>query len=384
MAAQAVADAPQSTGTQLHSQLHSCPDMCIGQPENWTVYASFDRLKICKQPVLFDFAVHNPIDDPNRIIKLRTCTAGTANDANASVANRTSAKRSKDTCISSGDENKLTLDVATGGQQDNASNKDIGTILNNVQSYLSNSASCDTTFIAGFFRKAVIGVYSGIAIDNYATASSIIQCLATEASNSGAPKTMLVQLCGKDRNADHTFGVAIDTTGDIAAVQQSVMAWSNATCVIGPSTTSQLKDVSIFERPLPVASNVKTTHSNDTTTPSGVATSHFFVARGDCTTATVVSGDSCGSLASKCGISGSDFTTFNRPKPVLNATGRRASLLFFWNSTRHQAEAQLRWLLRYLQRPGRRHMLCNCREQWLEDVRYQRLQRQDDLGLVRL
>lgn len=33
--------------------------------------------------------------------------------------------------------------------------------------------------------------------------------------------------------------------------------------------------------------------------------------RGDCKTQTVASGDGCGSLASKCGISASDFTKYN-------------------------------------------------------------------------
>ena len=41
--------------------------------------------------------------------------------------------------------------------------------------------------------------------------------------------------------------------------------------------------------------------------------------RTDCTTTTVVSGDSCGALPSKCGISGSDFTKYN-PNPNLCST----------------------------------------------------------------
>lgn len=43
------------------------------------------------------------------------------------------------------------------------------------------------------------------------------------------------------------------------------------------------------------------------------------IRRGDCTTQTVVSGDGCGTLASKCGISASDFTKYN-PDPNLCST----------------------------------------------------------------
>jgi len=42
-------------------------------------------------------------------------------------------------------------------------------------------------------------------------------------------------------------------------------------------------------------------------------------ARADCKTLTVVSGDSCGTLASKCGISGADFVKYN-PNPNLCST----------------------------------------------------------------
>ena len=40
---------------------------------------------------------------------------------------------------------------------------------------------------------------------------------------------------------------------------------------------------------------------------------------GTCSTITVVSGDSCGSLVTKCGISAADFTAYN-PSPTLCST----------------------------------------------------------------
>ena len=43
------------------------------------------------------------------------------------------------------------------------------------------------------------------------------------------------------------------------------------------------------------------------------------VARGDCQTATVASGDSCGSLASKCKISSEDFNKYNTAKDLCSA-----------------------------------------------------------------
>ncbi|KAL7800674.1 glycoside hydrolase superfamily [Trichoderma afarasin] len=50
--------------TAFQSQFNSCPTPCSGKtPENWTVYSSFKRLSQCDRPMLFDLAIHTPIND---------------------------------------------------------------------------------------------------------------------------------------------------------------------------------------------------------------------------------------------------------------------------------------------------------------------------------
>ncbi|KAG5778590.1 hypothetical protein H9Q73_007731 [Fusarium xylarioides] len=53
-----------------------CPIPCEGtSPSDWTVYHSVDSLTQCQEPMMFDFSVMNPLDDPETIIQIRACTA---------------------------------------------------------------------------------------------------------------------------------------------------------------------------------------------------------------------------------------------------------------------------------------------------------------------
>ncbi|KAK3940475.1 killer toxin alpha/beta [Diplogelasinospora grovesii] len=312
------------------SALRPCPATCAGSPENWTVYTALNRLDVCNQPVLLDFAIYNPLDDPTTTVKLRTCTIGNANDTqNALLANSTtatgSAKRAEPVlslfprdnsslCIAKSETKTITLDLAVSSGTGRAAAKNLHNALDTARTYLTDSSNCDTEFIVGWDRHAAVAVYSGAAIDNSATAAAVVERLMAEAGTGDepAPGSMLVQLCGGGRNADYVMGIAVDTTGDWAGVQRAVTAWSDGTCVNGTQPTSQLKDVNIVEKPLLLSAN-GTTHANGTLANNGTAPVHarHLYARADCTTTTVVSGDSCGSLASKCGITAAQFTQYN-------------------------------------------------------------------------
>ncbi|KAL9572597.1 hypothetical protein ACKAV7_003430 [Fusarium commune] len=53
-----------------------CPIPCEGTiPGDWTVYHSVDSLSHCQEPMMFDFSMMNPLDDPETIVQIRACTA---------------------------------------------------------------------------------------------------------------------------------------------------------------------------------------------------------------------------------------------------------------------------------------------------------------------
>ena len=296
---------PTST---FYSAINPCPASCRGKPANWTVYSSVTRLDVCDQPQLLDFALYNFVDDANSIVKISACTAGNANNTNNRMV---PTKASVPICISNAKESKVSLNLFAGDSEGDASADHLYSALEQVQKYLADESNCDEKIIFGYAHGAAIGVYIGDAIDTSFTASSLLQRLRDEVEKGKAPSSAILQLCDDKRNADHTFGVAIDTTGNLAAVQKSVAAWNNATCVKVAGTISKLDDVSVLEEPLVVANN--RTLPNNGTLPNNrnLKARTDLQKRNDCTTTTVVSGDSCGALASKCGISGSDFTKYN-------------------------------------------------------------------------
>ncbi|KAI9675883.1 MAG: hypothetical protein M1822_008892 [Bathelium mastoideum] len=299
--------------TSFYSQLSSCPAPCAGTPQNWTLYNSFGRLGACNEPVLLDFNLHNSIVDSERVTKLMTCSVGNSHNESNALVDGPEQKRSA-SCLSGSVSHKTTLDLATTGGQGNASTQDLVATLSKVGDYLSNPTSCGTFSIVGYYRKALVGVYIGAAVDSQSTSSSVIQRLTAALGNAGGFETAHTQLCSSGRNANHTFGIVFNTNNDIAIVQNALASWSNATCLDGGKTASQLNDVSIFELPVAVAAN----GTSNTTVPTGAAR---MMARAtldvppptgsSCRTINVASGDGCGSLASECGISSAELSKFN-------------------------------------------------------------------------
>jgi LysM repeat protein len=310
-------NAAKNAPNAFYSALQPCPAACDSTPENWTVYSSLSRLEVCTEPMLLDFAIFNALDNPNTSTKLRTCTAGNAKDTHNGLLSGSKTKPHKrglkytfkeNACITATG-SKVDFDLTASSDQGQAGAINLQAAIQNVQNYMLEAVHCGTKFLVGYSQGAAVAVYSGAAIDNGQTIPSVLQEIENK-FHGESPSNAIVQLCGKDRNADYTFGVAIDTTGDLAAVQKAIASWTNGTCFGDGKSSSTLSAVSVFEAPLiPVVQN---------TTAKGKL-ARALKTRSDCTTVTVVSGDSCGSLASKCGISAQSLSQFNPSSTLCSA-----------------------------------------------------------------
>lgn len=302
------------TANAFEAALNACPIPCDGATRNWTVYTSMDRLNACDQPMLLDFAFHFALDDPRTVPKLLTCTPGDVN-ANSKRSGslihphgphgashmRFHNKRSPSTCIS-GREGKVSLSLNMDSIPGTAASGDLDSILDHVQSYFADGSNCDTTNLFGYLNGAAVGIYSGVAIDNAQSTSSLIQRLRDQIPKGDIPKSVTMQHCHGAHNADYIFGFAVDTTGNLAAVQKSVSAWSSAQCVgSAGANTEVIGDATVLESPL------STMPINSSTVQARSALTR----RGDCETVRVHSRDLCGDLASKCGIPMSEFMKYN-------------------------------------------------------------------------
>ncbi|KAH6603443.1 glycoside hydrolase family 18 [Trichoderma cornu-damae] len=313
----ATPDAPH----EANSALRPCPDNCYGTPETWSVYSSLGRLKICKQPVLLDFAIHTPLEDATATVKLRMCTLSDERPHSNASSYKLAEQSSPDlpTCFPV-NESKASLDLLTSHETGSAAMDDLRRAMDFLQQHLTDYVHCETTFLIGHVRGAIIAVYSGIAIEKSKTLPNIIQPLKEHfdainaTASSEPPKSVHIQLCEEGRNGDHTLGVAINTAGNISAVQESIQKWSRAACIKNQQEHStKLRDITVYEATEYAIQGSKVVGSSNASSVRHPARDQI---ANSCRIATVVSGDSCGSLAKKCGISGEDLAKYNPSKSL--------------------------------------------------------------------
>ncbi|KAM3064854.1 hypothetical protein ACMFMF_011694 [Clarireedia jacksonii] len=301
-----------------------CPVTCSEageKPSNWTVYHSIDRLSLCDQPVLLDFAIYNPLNDPSTHVSIRSCSA----TDNTTMANTETLRRlRRDTavsCVPAANDLETQVSVQTKSIGSASANSDVVEASQQLLNYLSqtNNTDCKQTALFASSGKASVGLFAGSQVQAQGLHTTELQQLITTIQSSGVADSFLVQICASDgRGSDFALGIATSVDSGLDFVQNAVATWSNGSCVtaykgkvMDLSTTSSNATLWV---PAP---SVNVTASN--TTNSTTLAKRTLYVRGDCTTVQVVSGDGCGSLATKCGISAADFTTYN-PSTTLCST----------------------------------------------------------------
>ncbi|KAJ5926897.1 killer toxin alpha/beta [Penicillium verrucosum] len=310
-----------SMANAYQSALHACPAPCDSVSGDWTVYTSVNRLQYCKEPMLLDFSLHPGLDEEDRVTKLFACTSnnmtsntitsgapsGAQNSARGHHAISHKRFHNRDihsTCIS-GEEQKISLDLITDSDPGSVSVNVLQTIVERVQNHLGNTSHCDTTSVFGYYNGVAVGVYVGSAIDNPKSTSSLFQRFYEQIPRGQHAKSMVMQRCRDVSNADYTIGLAVDTTGDLTSVQKSVHSWSKGQCASTDGVNTKIDGVPVLEKAMGRVLN-----SNST-----VGGEHISK-RSDCRTINVIGGDTCSSLAKKCGISPNDFTKYNSAKTL--------------------------------------------------------------------
>lgn len=348
-AADIESDPPVSTegkddGKSYYTALHPCPAACLGPSSNWTVYNSYGRLRRCDEPMLLSFSLLNPVEDDSTPTKINTCTSGDAdttvnslfNGTNAGVdrppseaARTTPSSSGKRQAAPGGDNNcpsataraaptetMLAIELVVGGADPNPGdkrNKAAEMALAKLQAHFGDGggAPCEEAAMFAYYRGVAAGVYIGSSFGRNTVATVVKPLL--EQVQAGSQTTFAAQLCGEGRNAHHVLGLVVDTADNMTVVQEAVRGWNEAKCLTTLESRTELEDVPVWEdrRGLGPFENVTaggngTAMANSTfISPSGLAR------RFDCTTQTVVSGDTCASLASRCGLSGVAFTKYN-------------------------------------------------------------------------
>jgi len=149
--------------------LHFCRVACTTaptEPYNWATYTSTDQLTSCKERVLFDFNICNPVADPLTPTKMRVCSLGASDsgkNTNPLVGRRyqalTLARRdtaATSTCVVSAVETTATLKLAVEGPATSKENS-IVTALEALGQHFS--LDCTASLMLSYIGGVVAGLY---------------------------------------------------------------------------------------------------------------------------------------------------------------------------------------------------------------------------------
>ncbi|OCK75262.1 glycoside hydrolase family 18 protein [Lepidopterella palustris CBS 459.81] len=288
-----------------YTGIDPCPALCqvaTNNPNYWTTYHHLNRLKLCEKPMLLDFAVYTPLDDSNKTKTIRACTA-------AGLAAR-SSNAGAPTILPTNATQTAELQVAWWISTESAkvpNEPDTIVGAKELQNFLSDYINSDTSVLFAQYGSVSLGVNVGPRIQNHAVAATVIQRFVDYVQYNGMSRSLLMQVCGPSRDSDYTLGIVASAgPSSLEMAQNAVRSWNNGTCATGYDGIMSLGNITLLE----------TTATKLTTRAAYKRSLH---PRADCRTIQVVSGDSCASLASKCGISGNDFTKYN-PSSTLCST----------------------------------------------------------------
>ncbi|KAM0329996.1 hypothetical protein ACHAQA_004165 [Verticillium albo-atrum] len=213
------------------------------------------------------------------------------------------------------------LAIATSpGTSDAAARSDIYQLLQGMQSFFSEEDNCNERFLFAKHKSTVASLYIGAGLGK-PTANSALDAMAKrfqEPSISVANRTA-IELCDGERLSSRIFGLSVDNTGDLAAVQAAALGWSSGKCTMDIDydlrPDGSLASVKIFD----IAGTDLASNSTVEAFHSRFRKRSFLrkrkilslEPRALCDYLKVEDGDGCPSLAAKCGLTGPQFMRFN-------------------------------------------------------------------------
>lgn len=277
-----------------------CPDPCSDYNSGqWFLYTSPSKVAECNQTMLLDFTIHKPLNSSLSHPTVRAClTSGLQSISHSNIETGTSCRGVAKQAI--------TQEVGITGTSSSseASNQGVDA-LGDIQTYMTGNCLKGSIFAVA--RNTAAGVYVGGSVSDPRNIQVAIQTTISylESSNQA---NVVFQLCGSDANS--TIGVAVSLTGDLSAVQGHVQTWSNGRCIsdLAESIQSQASvwfTHNVSSHVYPSSNGTISSRSPKLKQPS------YLDRRATCSTIQVNQGDGCPELATRCGISAADFTTYN-------------------------------------------------------------------------
>ncbi|KAK0739602.1 hypothetical protein B0T21DRAFT_382597 [Apiosordaria backusii] len=324
--------------------LNKCPIRCDdpgSSTQNWTLYHTVDQLMTCDKPTLLNFAFSS---SDNATASSGGITAVDAHqDTNKPfVALGCSTNkghlvfdeqpRAFDALIQKGIKNStVNIEVFSESIPGLYIPGQKFSVIREIQASLLFNTSAATqqydgsTSLTINYGDTTVGVYIGGGLDTGGVALYQLENFIPFVQDRDNNTTTGLQLCGDNRTAQYTMGIVIDTTPDAALrlfrVQHALRSWSLSHCVERLGRRESFIPSTFWLRE-PFGSTLLngTSYASNWTSPASPGSLNRAMAKtlsqvAECRTIQVVSGDSCASLAQKCGLrNANDITKFNPQK----------------------------------------------------------------------
>ncbi|KAH7024975.1 uncharacterized protein B0I36DRAFT_251289 [Microdochium trichocladiopsis] len=299
-----------------YANIDICPDACskVGPDMNkWAVYPDMRRMKKCGRTMFYRLSLNDPVDDNIKGSHRISACSSHGPDFETMAANVTALSLPPNTTTT-----EVSFEIGVAAEADTGISSNQTLLVQQIRQYVDGGPgnSADQPFVMfGQSGNATVGIYVGLGLPNHDISQAALGALEQALSTSESALTM--QLCGANRTSSETFGIMLANDGKFGAIQKAVKAWSKAECVPLDKPTKVAGEVHLTtQRPPPppiTGGNTNTTRSAFSRRwRAATGAARNIQARDDCRTVQVVSGDNCGTLAAKCGVSGSDFESYNK------------------------------------------------------------------------
>ncbi|KAM0469616.1 hypothetical protein ACHAPX_010395 [Trichoderma viride] len=165
--------------------------------------------------------------------------------------------------------------------------------------------------IVGLFAGAEVHQH-GMALD------MLNRLLKYADTNAMSQTTVLQVCETNDRGADYSAGIFVSNAKNFASVQKAVKTWADGKCISESNDSQDWMTVELRVPPLKDASGNKTAIPSNMTSVASQERQSRIAIRAECKTAKVQAGDSCSTVAARCRVSLADLQKYNPDSKFCN------------------------------------------------------------------
>jgi hypothetical protein len=273
------------------------------------------QLERCDLPLFYGFNLYDDVDDTDSHHRILACTAYGNDWRENSQAHLQLARPVK--------EHKINYEIGWSSYSE-GTESEYRSLIRQMRDYIARGhlSPSKTAMLYSRFGDTSAGIYIGNSLKSKDISDVALESLIDDSHDfDGRRDSLAMQLCGPHYDSQHVFGFLALSNGTFRAIQSAFESWSNAECLDFEHVTNFTASVHFTS---PMLSSIK--RGNSTTSrmkgsgsplPAMSSTQqerNLLSSRAECRTEKVQDGDSCAAIASRCGISGADFTKYNSAK----------------------------------------------------------------------